>query len=226
MMCGRFLLAVDPAEIQETFPGFEFPHPVEPRYNIAPSQPILAIANDSSCKADFFIWGLIPSWSKDASIGIRLINARAETLSEKPTFRGPYRYHRCLVLANGFYEWHQEPGAKSKTPYYFRTKNNKPFAFAGLWDIWQAPDGSQVKSCTIITTNPNTVVAPIHDRMPVILPPEAYSKWIDPSPQSGNNLQNLLIPFPSVEMLVTQVSSYVNKPSNEGPDCITGINKI
>lgn len=222
-MCGRFLLAVDPADLQEAFPDFDFPGPIEARYNIAPSQPVLAVANNGTSKADYFVWGLIPSWSKDPTIGLRMINARAETLSEKPTFRGPYQYHRCLVIASGFYEWHQQAGAKAKTPYYFRKKDGKPFAFAGLWDEWHSPDGSQVKSCTIITTNPNSIVAPIHDRMPVILPQDAYSKWIDPSPQPSNALQNLLKPYPPDELLASRVSSFVNNPGNEGSACIAGL---
>lgn len=219
-MCGRFLLAVDPAGLQEAFPGFDFPRPVEPRYNIAPSQPILAISNDGKSKADYFIWGLIPSWSKDFSIGVKMINARAETLSEKPAFRGPYQSRRCLIPASGFYEWHQQPGARSKTPYYFRKKNGKPFAFAGLWEVWNSPDGSQVKSCTIITTDPNQIVAPIHNRMPVILHSDDYSQWIDPSPKPGNALKHLLIPYPSDDLVATQVSSYVSNPGNEGSNCI------
>jgi len=223
-MCGRFLLAVDPAELQDAFPEFNFPGSIEPRYNISPSQAVLVIPNDSSLKADYYSWGLIPSWAKDPSQGARLINARSETLSEKPTFRGSYKYRRCLVLANGFYEWQHQPDVKTKIPFYVRLKNGKPFAFAGLWDEWHSFDGSHVKSCTIITTNPNEVLAPVHDRMPVILPASVYSKWLDPSPQSPNDLQKYLIPYPSEEILMTQISSYVNNPSNSGPNCIAGIN--
>jgi putative SOS response-associated peptidase YedK len=219
-MCGRFLLAMDPADLQDAFPHFTIPRSMEPRFNIAPSQPILVIPNDSSSKADYFLWGLIPSWAKDPSIGSRLINARAETLPEKPTFRGPYKYHRCLILANGFYEWKQQPGVKTRTPFFIRLKNGKPFAFAGLWDGWHSSDGSQVQSCSIITTNPNELVASIHNRMPVILPSDAYSLWLDPSPQSANNLQGILLSYPAEEMIATPVSSYVNNPANSGPDCI------
>lgn len=222
-MCGRFLLAVDPAELQEEFPDFSFPSSFEPRYNVAPSQPVMVIPNDDSKKADFFVWGLIPSWTKDPSIGMRLINARAETISEKPSFRGPFKNHRCLVLANGFYEWRQNPGEKTKTPFHIRLKNNRPFAFAGLWDEWHSSDGSLVKSCTIITTNPNKIVAPIHNRMPVILASKTSSIWLDPK-QPISDLQNLLIPYPSDEMEVSPVSAYVNNPANIGPNCIAGIN--
>jgi putative SOS response-associated peptidase YedK len=221
-MCGRFLLAVDPAELQDAFPQFIFKNPIDHRFNIAPSQPVLVIPNDSSFTADHFLWGLIPSWEKDPTIGSRMINARAETLSEKPSFRGPFKYHRCLILSNGFYEWRQQPGSKAKTPFFIRLKNGKPFAFAGLWDEWHSPDGSQIKSCAIITTSPNSLVASIHNRMPVILPTDTYFHWLDPSPQTSNTLQDLLIPYPADEMIASPVSSYVNNPANSGPECIVG----
>ena len=222
-MCGRFLLAVDPADLQEAFPQFNFEDKVELRYNIAPSQPVLVIPNVPPFKPDYFQWGLIPSWSKDPSIGYRMINARGETLSEKPTFRGPYKYHRCLVLANGFYEWRQVPGQKSKSPYHIRLKNERPFAFAGLWDEWHAPDGSTIRTCTIITTSPNEVVAPIHDRMPVILPSIAYPLWLDPSPRTQFDLQNLIAPYPAVEMEASPVSPFVNNPAHTGPECLSRV---
>ena len=221
-MCGRFLLAVDPAGLQDAFPQFIFQNPIDQRFNIAPSQPVLVVPNNSSLIADHFQWGLIPSWTKDPSIGSRMINARAETLSEKPSFRGPFKYNRCLILSTGFYEWQKRPGSKTKTPFYIRLKNGKPFAFAGLWDEWHSADGSQIKSCAIITTNPNSLVAPIHDRMPVILSADTHSHWLDPSPRSANTLQDLLIPYPADEMIASPVSTYVNNPSNSGPECIVG----
>jgi putative SOS response-associated peptidase YedK len=219
-MCGRFLLAVNPADIQDAFPNFIFHNQIEQRFNIAPSQPVLVIPNNSSLEADHFLWGLIPAWAKDPSIGSRMINARAETLAEKPSFRGPFKYHRCLILANGFYEWQEKSGSKNKIPYFIRLKNGKPFAFAGLWDEWHSPDGSQIKSCSIITTNPNSLIEPIHNRMPVILPPATYSDWLDPSPRSSNTLQVLLSPYPAEEMIASPVSSYVNNPANNGSKCI------
>jgi putative SOS response-associated peptidase YedK len=221
-MCGRFLLSVDPADIQDAFPNFIFHNQIKQRFNIAPSQPVLVLPNNSSFIADHFLWGLIPSWAKDPSIGSRMINARAETLAEKPAFRGPYKYHRCLILANGFYEWQEQPGTKVKIPFFIRLKNGKPFAFAGLWDEWLSPDGSQIKSCAIITINPNSLIAPIHNRMPVILPPVTYSNWLDPSPRSANTLQDLLIPYSAEEMTASPVSTYVNNPANNGPKCIAG----
>jgi len=221
-MCGRFLLAVDPADMQDAFPQFIFQNQIEKRFNIAPSQPVLVVPNNSSFIADHFLWGLIPAWAKDPSIGSRMINARAETLSEKPSFRGPFKYHRCLIFSNGFYEWQEQPGSKSKIPFFIRLKNGRPFAFAGLWDEWHSPDGSQIKSCAIITTNPNSLVSTIHNRMPVILPNGAFSHWLDPSPRSSNTLQDLLIPYPADEMIASPVSSYVNNPANIGPECIAG----
>ena len=219
-MCGRFTLTVDPAEVQETFSEYAFPPQFAPRYNIAPTQPVLAIPNDDQKTADFFIWGLIPMWAKDPSIGNRMINARGETLEEKPAFRGSLKYKRCLILADGFYEWKDTPGRKVKTPFYIQMKDQKPFAFAGLWDSWNGPDGSQIKSCTIITTLPNELMEIIHNRMPVILHPRDYDKWLDPSPQTPEQLKPLVKPFPADMMNAYPVSTLVNTPSNDTPELI------
>ena len=219
-MCGRFTLTADPDELQSAFPEFTFPAQYAPRYNVAPSQPILAVANDGNNKADFFVWGLIPSWAKDPTIGNRMINARAETLAEKPAFRGSYKYKRCLILADGFYEWKAEPGTKTKTPYFIRLASGQPFAFAGLWDNWNGPDGSLVKSATIVTTEPNSLMATLHNRMPVILAREDYAQWLDPTPQKGESLQSLLKPYPAGQMTAHPVSTLVNSPANDLPDLI------
>jgi putative SOS response-associated peptidase YedK len=219
-MCGRFTLTIDPADLQDAFPEFTFPAQSAPRYNIAPSQPILALPNDGTNKADFFIWGLIPSWAKDPSIGNRMINARAETLAEKPSFRGALKYHRCLIFADGFYEWQPQPGSKAKIPHFIRLKSRKPFAFAGLWDHWQPADGSDVLSATIITTEPNELMKPIHNRMPVILKNDSYAQWLDPSPQTSNPFLGLLIPYPANEMEAYPVSMLVNSPGNDRAECI------
>ena len=157
-MCGRFTLTVDPAELQDAFGDYIFPDQFAPRFNIAPSQPVLAIPNNGKNTADFFMWGLIPSWSKDPSIANKLINARGETIAEKPSFRGGFKYKRCLILTDGFYEWKAVQGEKTKTPYYIHMKDRKPFAFAGLWDEWQSPDGGALRTCTIITTEPNELM--------------------------------------------------------------------
>ncbi len=222
-MCGRFTLTVDPAELRQAFAEYTFPASFAPRYNIAPTQPVLAIPNDQKMAADFFVWGLIPSWSKDPSIGSRLINARSETLAEKPAFRGGLKYKRCLILADGFYEWKVQPGQKVKIPYYIHTRDRQPFAFAGLWDLWQSSEGSQIKSCTIITTTPNKMLTSIHNRMPVILKPADYSKWLDPAPQTPGNVLPLLSPYPAEEMSVYPVSTLVNKPDNDRAELINPV---
>jgi putative SOS response-associated peptidase YedK len=196
------------------------PPDLAPRYNIAPSQPVSVIPNDGKNRLDFFTWGLIPSWAKDPKIGYRTINARAETLHEKPAFRAAFRRRRCLVLADGFYEWRQEPGKKSKTPFYIRLKSETPFAFAGLWENWYSPDGSQVLSCTIITTQPNNVVERIHNRMPAILPSQVYSTWLEPGDVDPTGLRKLLRPYPDDEMVAFSVSRLVNSPDNDKPECV------
>jgi putative SOS response-associated peptidase YedK len=219
-MCGRFTLTVDPANLQDAFPEFIFPAQGAPRYNIAPSQPILALPNDGANKADFFVWGLIPSWAKDPTIGSHLINARAETLAEKPAFRSAYKYHRCLIFADGFFEWQARPGMKSKVPHFIRLKSGAPFAFAGLWEHWQPADGSEVRSATIITTEPNELMAAIHNRMPVILPRHAYAQWINPTPLFPIDLKSLLVPYPAGEMDAYPVSILVNSPGNDRAECV------
>ena len=214
-MCGRFTLIAEPAALQAAFPQVIFPAQSAPRYNIAPSQPVLALPNDGKLQAGFFVWGLIPGWAKEAAIGQKLINARAETLGEKPSFRGAYKYRRCLIFADGFYEWKTEPDFKRKIPHFIRPKNGQPFAFAGLWEEWHSPDGGVTPTCTIITTAPNTLMASIHNRMPVILPPAAQPAWLNSTPQRPEALQSLLTSFPADEMLAFPVSSLVNNPAND-----------
>ena len=151
-MCGRFTLTADMNILQESFPWLNIPEGLGPRYNIAPTQPVAVVPNDGKNKLDFFTWGLIPSWSKDPKIGSRMINARAETLAEKPSFRTAFKRRRCLILADGFYEWRQEGKGLPKTPMYIKLTSGKPFAFAGLWESWNSKDGSNILSCTIMTT--------------------------------------------------------------------------
>jgi putative SOS response-associated peptidase YedK len=219
-MCGRFTLTVDPSDLREAFAGYTFPDKFAPRYNIAPSQPILAIPNDGKQTADFFVWGLIPSWAKDPSIGNRLINARGETLAEKPSFRGALKYKRCLILADGFYEWKSQPGTKTKIPHFIFLKSRQPFAFAGLWDEWHSPDGGAVRSATIVTIAPNELMATLHNRMPVILHPADYAQWLDPAPQTPDRLLPLLKPFPADEMTAHPVSTLVNSPANDRAELV------
>jgi putative SOS response-associated peptidase YedK len=222
-MCGRFTLTVSPEQLAETFAWLEIPTGIAPRYNIAPSQPVAVVANDGQNRLDFFTWGLIPSWAKDPSMGSRMINARAETLVEKPAFRAAFRRRRCLILADGFFEWKQEPGRKSKTPMYIRLKSGRPFAFAGLWENWNAPDGSHILSSTIITTAPNALVQSIHNRMPVILPSAAYPLWLATEELPTANLQALLQPYPADEMEAYPVSTLVNNPANELAECVNRV---
>jgi putative SOS response-associated peptidase YedK len=219
-MCGRFTLTTDPGQLQESFPWLSIPNGITPRYNIAPTQPVAVVPNDGKNRLDFFNWGLIPSWAKDPSIGNKMINARAETLQEKPSFRSAFRRRRCLILADGFFEWRQDAGAKSKTPMYIRLKSERPFALAGLWERWDSPDGSKILSCTIITTEPNALMQPIHNRMPVILPESAYPAWLAPGEADPAALQPLLAPFSAEAMLAYPISRLVNSPENDIPEVI------
>ena len=219
-MCGRFTLTVDKNQLQEAMPWLETPEEMQPRYNIAPTQPVAVVPNDGKNRLDFFTWGLIPSWAKDPQIGNRLINARAETLAEKPAFRSAFRRRRCLILSDGFYEWRPVTGSKAKTPMYIRLKSGDPFAFAGLWEDWHSPDGSNILSCTIITTPPNPLVREIHNRMPAILPKEAYPLWLSPEEEDPRELSKLLHPYQEQEMVAYPVSKMVNSPANESPVCI------
>lgn len=219
-MCGRFTLTVDPDQLREEFNFVSLPDQLTPRYNVAPSQPVAVIPNDGKNKLDFFTWGLIPSWAKDPEIGNRLINARAETLIEKPSFRNAFRRRRCLIPADGFYEWKADPEGKSKMPMYIRLRSGRPFAFAGLWENWNSPDGSQILSCTIITTTPNELMQTIHNRMPVILPPSAYQAWLQTDAVEVDRLQALLVPYATSEMIAYPVSRLVNSPNNDLPACI------
>ncbi len=228
-MCGRFTLTVDPAELQDTFGDFIFPNQFAPRFNIAPTQPILAIPNDATPAlaggarentADFFLWGLIPSWAKDPSIANKLINARGETLGEKPSFRGGFKYKRCLVLADGFYEWKVQAGVKTKIPHFIFMQDRKPFAFAGLWDEWHSLDGGTLRTCTIITTEPNELMSTLHNRMPVILDKKDYAEWLDPAPRTPDSLQHLIYSFPADKMSAYPVSTLVNAPGNDRAECV------
>jgi putative SOS response-associated peptidase YedK len=224
-MCGRFTLTVDPSELQATFPWLKVPTeaPLAPRYNVAPSQPIAVVANNGQNTLEFFRWGLIPAWAKDPAIGNRLINARAETLAEKPSFRSAFKRRRCLILADGFYEWRKDPGGKTKTPMYIRLKSSEPFAFAGLWEAWQSPDKKTVLSCAIITTSPNSLMEKIHDRMPVMLKPDAFERWLEPGEQETDALSKLLKPYPASPMTAYPVSKLVNRPENDSPELVAPV---
>jgi len=218
-MCGRFALKAPPRSIQEHFHLPETVH-LSPRYNIAPSQAIAVVRHLSGndCRRlDMLRWGLIPGWAKDMKIGYKMINARAETLAQKPSFRSAFHKKRCLIVADGFYEW--QHAGKAKQPVYLQLKNGIVFAFAGLWESWKSPEGENIESCTIITTSPNELIREIHDRMPVILHPEHYGTWLqDSTPE--HSLHHLLKPYPADEMEAYRVSPEVNSPKNDTPDCI------
>lgn len=221
-MCGRFTQTQSGEAIAQAFSLVTPPDPL-PRYNIAPTQPVSAIAqSDDVREYRLFQWGLVPSWSKDPSIGSRMINARSETVAEKPSFRAPFKRRRCLILADGFYEWHRD--GKQKQPFYIQVEatQGKPglFGFAGLWEKWEGGDGSYLETCTILTTEPNEMMATIHHRMPVIIHPEDYDLWLDPSLQDGRHVQHLLRPYESEAMQLYPVSKTVNNPRNETPACI------
>jgi putative SOS response-associated peptidase YedK len=219
-MCGRFVLAVDPDALQGEFPEFIFPEDIPIRYNIAPSLDIAAVPNDGENTAGFFRWGLIPFWAKDPKIGNRMINARSETLAEKPSFREAYKKRRCVILTNGFYEWRKDPLAKSKTPMFISMKSGRAFAFAGLWESWKQTDGTPLNTCTIITTEPNELMEEIHNRMPVILGRESFEAWLDPDIRKDDELREVLVPYETSEMTAHPVSRMVNNPRSDSPECI------
>lgn len=221
-MCGRFSLVAAIEELAEAFSASEPPPDPEARFNIAPSQGLLAVVTDSERRFVRLRWGLIPSWAKEPSIGARLINARAETVAEKPSFRAAFKARRCLIPATGFYEWQRREAGK-KQPYYMRLQNTRPFALAGLWERWTSPEGEVIDSCTILTTSANTLLEPIHDRMPVILEPRDYELWLDPDTRSPDRLIPLLKPYPPDQMSAYQVSSLVNSPTNDSPECINSL---
>ena len=221
-MCGRFTRTENMQHLAELL-GLPIPPPLTPRYNIAPSQLVACVRrNPETTKREWveLQWGLVPSWAKDPSIGHKLINARGERVAEKPSFRHAFKLQRCLVLADGFYEWKRE--GKTKQPYYIRFKDHRPFAFAGLWERWEKKDLA-IESCSLITIGPNAVMEPIHHRMPVILATTQYAEWLDASLHETERLNTLLRPFPPEEMEAYPVSLMVNNPRNDQPECVMPI---
>jgi putative SOS response-associated peptidase YedK len=218
-MCGRFVRSSSAQTIAAMF-GVEIGD-LPPSYNIAPSQSVAAVWQlpDPDPQLHWLRWGLIPTWAKDPKIGYKLINARAETVAEKPSFRAAFRQRRCLIPADGFYEWQQVQGSRQKQPYFIGLQDKRPFAFAGLYERWESPNGETIATGTIVTTAANEAVAPIHDRMPVILAPQDYAQWLDPGFREIDRLQALLDPYPAAEMIIYPVSSLVNSPKNNSPAC-------
>jgi putative SOS response-associated peptidase YedK len=216
-MCGRYTLRTPVETLVERFEINEYPSSITPSYNIAPSQGVAAvIAENGKRKLEMLHWGLIPSWAKDPEVGNKMINARAETVAEKPSYRKAFKERRCLILADGFYEWQKTDSGKQ--PFYIRMEDESPFAFAGLWESWQ--NGREIRSCTIITTSPNEVAAQVHNRMPVILHPQDYEMWLDPDFDEREPLTTLLKPFPAEAMEAYPVSRKVNRPANNDPEVI------
>ncbi|UCE88170.1 MAG: SOS response-associated peptidase [Pseudomonadota bacterium] len=217
-MCGRFTLGTDATRIARSFGLAEAPA-LRPAYNIAPNQPIAAIRlEDGQRHCRVLRWGLVPAWSKGPDSRFSMINARAETVANKPAYRGPLRHRRCLVPADGFYEWQARDGAKQ--PWYIYLKDRRPFAMAGLWDRWEGPEGEIIESCTLLTTDANSLLAAVHERMPVILAPDIWTHWLDPQVQDVVTLTPLLAPYPAAEMACHRVSTAVNRPQNDNPDLI------
>jgi putative SOS response-associated peptidase YedK len=221
-MCGRFTLRTPTKAIVEAFGLIDAPD-LKPRFNIAPTQPVAAIRLDPDTgtrQLSMFRWGLIPSWADDPSIGYRMINARAESVAMKPAYRSAFNKGRCLIVADGFYEWKKT--GKNKQPFFVRLKDDEPFAFAGLSEHWHRGD-QVIESCAIITTEPNELMEGIHDRMPVILSPEDYELWLEPDFHGQGKLLEMLKPYPAEDMEAYPVSTVVNNPRNEVQECIEGV---
>jgi putative SOS response-associated peptidase YedK len=218
-MCGRFTLRSEPRAVAGLFDLLDVPD-LQPRYNIGPTQdvPVVRLRQDRPGRELAALrWGLIPSWADNPSIGNRLINARGETLAEKPTFRSAFKRRRCLVAADGFYEW--KAVGKKKQPYHFSMTDGRPFGFAGLWESWQR-DGDEIESVTIVTTAANELLADYHERMPVIVHPDDFDLWLDPRVTDRDRLEPLLRPYPGDEMVARAVSTLVNSPKTDSPECL------
>lgn len=223
-MCGRYSLTAQREKLKAEF-ELQDRHlaNISPRYNIAPSQVVPALVSEADVRRlELCRWGLVPSWAKDPAIGNRMINARKETLTEKPSYRTPFKNRRCLVLADGFFEWKQE--GRRKVPYYIRLKSGAPFGFAGLWSRWESREGQNIISCSIITGEPNELMKSIHMRMPVIIQKNQRDLWLDHSRYAPSKLLSLLEPYPSDEMEAFPVSTIVNSPSNDRPECVLQAN--
>ena len=224
-MCGRFVSASPPDQIARYFDAApEGERVLEPSYNVAPTNDVYAVLVDGGVRRlETLHWGLVPFWAKDPSVGNRMINARAESLADKPAYRRAFRKRRCIIPADGFYEWKVVPGQKQKQPMYMHRADGEPLAFAGLWEVWRPktdPEGQgvaeELHSCTIITGQPNDKVAEVHDRMPVILPPSAWERWLDPEVQDVDLLGAFLVPAPSELIDLYPVSTEVNNVRNKG----------
>ncbi len=213
-MCGRFTLRTRPAELVKFFNLAGLLPDVSPRWNVAPTQQVIAVRRGRNGREPSWLrWGLIPAWAKDTKIASSLINARADTVAGKPSFRSAFKQRRCLVIADAYYEWKRV--GKENIPYMMTMRNESPFAFAGIWERWEDGSSETIESCSNITTEPNALTAMIHDRMPVILPADSYDVWLDPSMHDIAKLQELLRPYPPEEMISQEVSKIINNARNE-----------
>jgi len=218
-MCGRFTITLEAVELQQDLGIAAMPTDWQPRFNVAPTQPVAAVMDASSRRAEWLRWGLIPSWAKDPTIASRLINARSETVAEKPSFRQAFNRRRCLILADGFYEWKRSASQKGPSqPYYFQRIDKKPFAFAGLWETWKPPEGEIIRTCIIITCPANEIISPVHERMPVMVSGESMWNWLEPC--SPDALMSILRPYPPDWMTAFPISRLVNNASMESPDMV------
>lgn len=221
-MCGRFVANIPAGVLKEIFNLQEVP-PLEPRYNVTPSQQAAVVRNHGDHnRLDYLKWGLVPTWSKDPGIGSHMINARCETVYEKPAFRHSIKYRRCIIPTSGFYEW-QICGDHRKQPWFIRMADDSPMCLAGLWESWKAPDGSELETFAVMTTAANKLVAPIHERMPVILHPDSFTFWLSHNMHDQDQLQPLYQPFPAAGMTACKVSDLVNNPRIDSPACIAQV---
>jgi len=220
-MCGR-LTQIRAVDLFRAMVRVLATPALAPRYNVAPTQAVAAVRQrpgSGEREVVLLHWGLIPSWAKDPALGARMVNARAETVADKPSFRAALRRRRCLIPADGFYEWQAVGGQKQ--PYYIHPQDEaQPFALAGLWEHWQGDDGARIESCTIVTTTANGLLRPLHDRMPVIVAPADFDLWLDPGVQNPEAVRPLLRPYPEPSMAMYPVTRTVNNPRNDGPACI------
>jgi len=223
-MCGRYSSKSGADEIVREFELNETPRKIPPRFNIAPTQdvPVVILASEGR-GLTFLRWGLVPSWAKDPSIGYKMINARSETVAEKAAYRSAFRNQRCLLVASGFFEWKSD--GKVKQPFHFQLRDGRPFGYAGLFEHLQM-GGKVIDSCTLITTEANDLVRPVHDRMPVILPRERYGEWLDPQEQDPGRLKALLLPFDAEQMIAYPVSRAVNFPAHDSPECVEPLQRL
>jgi putative SOS response-associated peptidase YedK len=219
-MCGRMTMRTPAQDIARELGLAGVQEALEqPRYNLAPTQQVPAVVNDGARQLTLLRWGLVPGWARDVTIGNKLINARAETVAEKPSFRTSLRRRRCIVVADGFYEWMQS--ARPKRPFLFQRRDGRPFVIAGLWEEWHPHDGGPVlRTCTLVTTQANALLAPYHERMPVILGREAWERWLSPQTMDPAQLMPLLVPAPAGEFTAHEVSRVVNVPANDVPECV------